>query len=69
MPANVGAPALYGGADYTKILDRVMDSVGSLTNFANFVFAHKDINAVKGRVGSLPFRRAICREANQFNSD
>jgi hypothetical protein len=53
MPANVGAPALYGGADYTKILDCVMDSVGSWTNFANFVFAYKDINAVKGRVSSL----------------
>ena len=69
MPANVGAPALHGGADYAKILDRIMDSVGSLTNFANFVFAHKDINAVKCRVSSLPLRRTICRDANQFNSD
>jgi hypothetical protein len=69
MPANVGAPALHRGADYTKILNRVMNSVSSLTNSANFVFAHKDINAVKGRVGSLLFRRAICRDANQFNSD
>jgi hypothetical protein len=69
MPANVGAPALHGGADYSKILDRVMDSVGSLTNFVNFVFAHNDINAVKGRVSSLSFRRAICRDANQFESD
>lgn len=69
MPANVGAPALHRGADYTKILNRVIDSVGSLTNIANFVFAHKDINAVKSRVSSLPFRRAICRDANQFNSD
>jgi chitinase len=66
MPANIGAPPLAGGADYTRLLDRVMDSLGSRTNIANFVFAHTDINAVKGAVRSLPFRRAICREANQF---
>jgi hypothetical protein len=69
MPANVSAPALAGGADHPRILDRVMDCLGSQTNIANFVFAHTDINAVKGRVSSLPFQRAICRDANQFDSD
>ncbi|KAF2820809.1 glycoside hydrolase [Ophiobolus disseminans] len=59
MPANIGAPPLAGNTDYASVLDRVMDCVGSRTNIANFVFAHADINAVKGRVSSPPFRRAF----------
>jgi hypothetical protein len=69
MPAYIGAPPLHGGADFHGLLNRVMDSVGSRTNFANFVFAHTDINAVKSRVSSLLLRRAICRDANQFYSE
>jgi hypothetical protein len=69
MPANVGAPALLGGADVTRLFDQVMECCSSLSNFANFVFTHKDIKAVKGNVSHLSFRRLLCREANQFYSE
>ncbi|CAN9288581.1 unnamed protein product [Alternaria alternata] len=48
MDVSTGAPPLPGGADYVRLFDRVMESLGSRTNEAYFVLAHRDINRVKG---------------------
>jgi hypothetical protein len=54
MDVSTGAPPLPGGADYVRLFDRVMESLGSRTNEAYFVLAHRDINRVKGHVSSSP---------------
>jgi hypothetical protein len=50
MDVSTGAPPLPGGADYVRLFDRVMESLGSRTNEAYYVFAHYDINHVKSYV-------------------
>jgi chitinase len=50
MDVSTGAPPIPGGADYVRLFDRVMESLGSRTNEAYFVFAHFDINHVKAGV-------------------
>ena len=60
------SPPLNGGAhaaDWGSVIDRVMDCAGSETNTGNFVFAQRDINAVKGQVSCLPFQCTYCRRS------
>lgn len=47
MPLLPNAPPLPGGANYIRLYDRVMETLGSDTNTANFVITHADINFVK----------------------
>ncbi|CAN9123838.1 unnamed protein product [Alternaria alternata] len=66
MDVSTGAPPLPGGADYVRLFDRVMESLGSRTNEAYFVLAHRDINRVKGH-GKHPIsKKNIRRKAASF---
>ncbi|CAN9232966.1 unnamed protein product [Alternaria alternata] len=69
MDVSTGAPPLPGGADYVRLFDRVMESLGSRTNEAYFVLAHRDINRVKGHLmrGKHPIsKKNIRRKAASF---
>jgi hypothetical protein len=50
IDVSTGALPIPGGADYVSLFDRVIESLGSRTNEAYFVFAHFDINHVKDGV-------------------
>lgn len=49
-------PPIPGGADHDWLYGRVMESLGSNGNRANFVVTHENINTVKANVSRvLPF--------------
>ncbi|KAF2743763.1 glycoside hydrolase family 18 protein [Sporormia fimetaria CBS 119925] len=64
MPLLPNPPPLPGGANYVRLYDRVMETLGDEFNRATFVLAHEDINAVKGFLvqGQNPIARSKWEE-------
>ncbi|KAM0339644.1 hypothetical protein ACHAPU_010825 [Fusarium lateritium] len=48
MPLGINVPPLRGGADHTRLFERVSECFGSRTNRGNFVLINHDINQIKG---------------------
>lgn len=50
MPLLPNAPPLPGGQDFTRLYERVMETLGSKSNTASFVGVLKEINQAKTSV-------------------